>query len=60
MKKTAQVLSGISLAMIIVPPCLYFAGNLEIDAAKTWMFVATVAWFVSAPLWMEHKNLSQN
>ncbi|HSP89382.1 MAG TPA: hypothetical protein VLN08_00660 [Vicinamibacterales bacterium] len=53
MKRAAQFVSIAALAGTIVPPALYFAGALELDAAKTWMLVAAIAWFASAPLWMD-------
>lgn len=53
MKRAAQSVSIAALAGTIVPPALYFAGGLELDAAKWWMLVAAIAWFASAPLWMD-------
>lgn len=53
MKRAAQLVSLAALAGTIVPPALYFTGNLALDAAKWWMLIAAVAWFASAPLWMD-------
>jgi hypothetical protein len=52
-KRAAQLVSLAALAGTIVPPALYFTGNLALDAAKWWMLVATVAWFVATPVWMD-------
>ncbi len=52
MKRAAQCMSLAALAGTIVPPALFFTGSMELDAAKWWMLVAAVAWFASAPLWM--------
>ena len=55
MKRIAQLISGLALAATLLPAVLFFAGELELPAAKIWMLVAAVAWFVATPLWMEHK-----
>jgi hypothetical protein len=28
---------------------------MELDAMKLWMLVSTVAWFVTAPVWLKQK-----
>ena len=53
MKRAAQLVSLAALAGTIVPPALFFTGGMELDAAKSWMLVAAIAWFASAPLWMD-------
>ncbi len=53
MKRAAQLVSLAALAGTIVPPALYFTGALGLDAAKSSMLVAAIAWFASAPLWMD-------
>ena len=53
MKRAAQLVSIGALAGTIVPPALYFTGGMGLDAAKAWMLVAAIAWFASAPLWMD-------
>lgn len=55
MKRIAQLISCLALAATLAPAALFFAGKLELPAAKLWMLVAAVAWFVATPLWMEHK-----
>jgi hypothetical protein len=52
-KRAAQLVSLAALAGTIVPPALYFTGNLALDAAKWWMLVAAVAWFAATPAWMD-------
>lgn len=52
MKRAAQVVSLAALAGTILPPVLFFAGRMEIDAMKLAMLVAAVAWFAVTPLWM--------
>ena len=53
MRRTAQVISWVSLAATILPPLLFFADRLTLETTKLWMLLATVAWFVATPLWME-------
>jgi hypothetical protein len=42
-----------ALAGTILPPVLFFGGQLSIDAMKLWMLVATIAWFAATPVWMD-------
>ena len=55
MKRIAQLISCLALAATLLPAVLFFAGKLELPAAKLWMLVAALVWFVTTPLWMEHK-----
>ena len=55
MKRFAQVLSGIALAGMIVPPCLFFADRLALGVMQQWLLGATLLWFAATPFWMEHK-----
>ncbi|MCS7337784.1 MAG: hypothetical protein NZ739_06040 [Verrucomicrobiae bacterium] len=56
MKRIAQALSAIALIGTIGPPVLFFADRLDLGTAQQWMLAATVLWFVTAPIWMEHKT----
>ena len=53
MKHAARVVSLIALVATIAPPLLFFTDQLTLEAMKTWMLVATVAWFAATPLWMK-------
>jgi len=53
MRRLWQIVSWVSLAATILPPLLFFADRMTLDSVKLWMLVATVAWFVATPLWME-------
>ncbi len=55
MRMVARFVSFVALVGTIVPPLLFFAGRVDLDATKAWMLVATVAWFVATPLWMDRK-----
>lgn len=52
MKRAAQAVSAAALAGTILPPVLFFAGRVDIEAMKWAMLVATIAWFAATPLWM--------
>lgn len=52
MKKLLPIISAISLALVIVPACLYLAGSTDKSHMQTLMLVGTVLWFVTAPIWM--------
>ena len=51
-----MVLSFISLVMLIVPPLGVYLGSMDLTTCKTWMFVATIGWFVTAPFWIGNKE----
>ncbi len=55
MKTFTQVSSWLALAATLLPSLLFFAGRIDLAQVKTWMLVATIAWFVTTPFWMEHK-----
>jgi hypothetical protein len=56
MKRIAQIISWIALVGTIVPPCLFFAGQLSLVVMQQWLLGAAVVWFVATPFWMEHKT----
>jgi hypothetical protein len=53
MKKIAQVVSALALLTTILSPLLFFADRISQAQAESWMLASAVAWFISAPLWME-------
>jgi hypothetical protein len=55
MKRLAQIISGIALVGTLLPPCLFFAGHMDLAATQGWMLAAALVWFVATPFWMEHK-----
>ncbi len=55
MKRVAQILSWLALAVTLVPSLVCLAGRIDLPQVKMWMLVGTIAWFITAPLWMEHK-----
>ena len=53
MKMISQILSWISLVVLMAPSILFLVGKISsLDQVKWIMFLATIVWFVSAPLWM--------
>ena len=55
MKRIAQIISYLALAATLLPAVLFFMDKLELPAAKLYMLVAALVWFIATPLWMEHK-----
>ena len=55
MKRLAQIISYFALAATLVPALLFFADKLELPQVQLWMLIAAIVWFLTAPLWMEHK-----
>jgi hypothetical protein len=53
MKRAAQLVSVVALAGTILPPVLFFYGQMALAPMKEWMLVAAIAWFVATPLWMD-------
>jgi len=53
MKMIAQIISWISLVVLMVPSVLFLAGKMiSLDQVKWVMLLATILWFVTAPIWM--------
>ena len=53
MKTAARFVSLVALAGTILPSVLFFTGQMDLDATKLWMLVATIVWFGATPLWMD-------
>jgi purine-cytosine permease-like protein len=51
-RAAAKTIGWLSLAALILMAILYLAGTVDIAAAKKWMLILTVVWFVAASLWM--------
>ena len=52
-KHITQLVSWLCLIVLVVPSVLFLTGKLtSLDQVKLIMLIATVVWFVSAPLWM--------
>lgn len=45
-------ISWLALLLLLLAPLAFLQGYLNLDTTKTWLAVATLAWFVTAPFWM--------
>ena len=55
MKRLAQIISFVALVATLVPPLLFFADRLDLPHTQLAMLFAAGVWFLTAPLWMEHR-----
>jgi hypothetical protein len=55
MRKVLQVASFLALVGIVVPPILYFTGELPQDGMKMVTLLATILWFAATPFWMNER-----
>jgi purine-cytosine permease-like protein len=46
----ARVVAWLAILGIVLPPLAYLAGKAELDQVKIAMLIATLVWFVAAPL----------
>lgn len=49
----AKPLSWCSLALIVVPPILFFNGSITASTMNVLLLAGTFIWFISASLWMK-------
>ncbi len=56
MRIALQVISGIALAMTVLPSLFYVSGNIELARVKGILMLATIVWFVVTPFWMGRKK----
>jgi hypothetical protein len=56
MRSILQIISLLALIALTLPSVLFLAGRLELDMVKWLMLLATIAWFVTAALWMWKDN----
>lgn len=59
MKILLKIGSFLSLALTIVPPIIFFVGNLELSQMKGYMGIGMVLWFVTAPFWINKPSKSE-
>lgn len=52
MINTAKLVSLLTLACVIVPCLLFFAGLVGLDTVKWLSLLGTWGWFIATPLWM--------
>lgn len=56
MRILLQIISLIGLLMTIVPPILFFQGNISHIQQNWYMAVGTLIWFLSAIFWLGKKS----
>ena len=56
MRKALQLASYLALAGIVIPPVLYFRGELPQDGMNTVTLLATILWFAVTPFWMNSRS----
>jgi len=56
MRRALQLASALALVGIVLPPILYFQGNLPHDGMTTVMLLATILWFATTPFWMNGRS----
>lgn len=49
----AKPVSWASLALIVIPPILFFNGTISQAAMNQFLLAGTIIWFVTASLWMK-------
>ncbi|MBL7077290.1 MAG: hypothetical protein ISS31_07450 [Kiritimatiellae bacterium] len=52
MKRIIEIISWLSLFLIVLAPSLFYADKITLDANKLLMLIATVTWFASSLCWM--------
>lgn len=52
MKKIMEIISYLSLVLIVLAPLLFYAQKIDLDENKLLMTVATATWFASALCWI--------
>lgn len=56
MRRALQIASYLALAGIVIPPILYFRGELPQDGMNTITLLATILWFAVTPFWMNDRT----
>jgi hypothetical protein len=52
MKKVAELISYLSLGLLVGGPALFYLEKISLEQSKLLMLVATIVWFVTAIFWM--------
>ncbi len=52
MKKIAELISYLALALLVTAPVLFYAEKITLEKNKLMMLIATVLWFGSALCWI--------
>jgi len=52
MRKMAEIISYLALALLVAAPILFYAERVSLQANKNLMLAATIVWFASALCWI--------
>jgi hypothetical protein len=52
MRRVLQTVSWLALLGTILPSVFYLSGWIDLEQSQRLLLVATLAWFVHAPMWM--------
>ncbi len=52
MKKITEIISFLSLLLLVLAPSLFYLDRISLELNKTLMLISTVAWFASSLCWM--------
>lgn len=52
----AKIFSLIGFCLTIAPSFLVYLGMMDLSTNKLLMLIGTIAWFCSAPFWMNKKE----
>jgi hypothetical protein len=52
MKRIIEIISWLSLVLIVAAPSLFYADKITLETNKFLMLVATIVWFASTLCWM--------
>ncbi|MBC2605006.1 hypothetical protein [Pelagicoccus albus] len=56
MKISLQITSFLALTAFFLASGAYLFGSLEKDLLKQILMTSTIAWFLTAPFWINQKN----
>lgn len=56
MKAILKIISLIGLLLTMIPPVLIFMGSIDLEGTKSLMTLGMVAWFGSAPFWINRRT----
>jgi hypothetical protein len=52
MKRIVEILSWLSLVLLVAAPSLFYAEKITLETNKLLMTIATVVWFAATLCWM--------
>ena len=52
MRKIAEIISYLSLVLVVAAPALFYSEKISLQANKQLLLAATIVWFASALCWI--------